>query len=64
MKKYIKIYLKKADWKQSICVRSIKEAQNIKRTWIDQEPLTIKSKDKRAKQELDIYQLLLIQGVN
>ena len=63
MKKYIKIYLKRADWKQSICVSSIKEGQNIIRTWLDQEPLVIKSKDKRARQELDIFQLLLLQGV-
>ena len=63
MKKYIKIYLKREDWKQSICVNSIKEAQNIIRTWIDQEPLIIKSKDKRTRQELDIFQLLILQGV-
>jgi len=63
MKKYIKIYLKREDWKQSICVNSIKEAQNIIRTWIDQEPLIIKSKDKRTRQELNIFQLLLLQGV-
>ena len=59
MKKYIKIYLKKEGWNNYACVRSIKEAQNEIRTWIDQEPLIIKSKDRKAKQELEIFQILL-----
>ena len=62
MKKYIKIYLRREDWKQSICVSSIQQAQNEIRTWIDQEPLIIKSKDKRARQELDLFQMFLLQG--
>jgi len=63
MKKYIKIYLKKEEWKQAICCTSIKQAQNEIRRWLDQEPLAIKSKDKRARQELNIFQMLILQGV-
>ena len=61
--KSIKIYLRREDWTQSICVHSIKQAQNEIRRWLDQTPLVIKSKDKRARTELDLFQMFLLQGV-
>ena len=62
-KKYIKIYIRKEGWKNWSCCRSMKEAQNEIRRWIDQQPLEIESKDSRAKKELEIFQYFLLQGV-